>query len=93
MATPETHQPAMGPYLAVAAAAFELYSVAAVFREALSAKVWPVHNPNPNPNPNPKPRWRRHTRGGAFAHWRARARARSVAWRGAVRPTRSRLQP
>ena len=37
--TPETHQPAMGPYFAVAAAAFELYSVAAVFREALSAKV------------------------------------------------------
>ena len=40
--TPETHQPAMGPYLAVAAAAFELYSMAAVFREALSAKLWPV---------------------------------------------------
>ena len=37
--TPETHQPAVGPYLAVAAAAFELYSVAAVLREALSAKV------------------------------------------------------
>ena len=37
--TPETHQPAMGPYFAVAAAAFELYSPAAVFREALSAKV------------------------------------------------------
>ena len=40
--TPETHQPAMGPYFAVAAAAFELYSVAAVLREALSAKVVPV---------------------------------------------------
>ena len=37
--TPETHQPAMGPYFAVAAAAFELYSVAAVCREVLSAKV------------------------------------------------------
>ena len=37
--TPETHQPAVGPYLAVAAAAFELYSVAAVFREVLFAKV------------------------------------------------------
>ena len=40
--TPETHQPAMAPYFAVAAAAFQLYSVAAVFRSALSAKVWPV---------------------------------------------------
>ena len=38
-------------------------------------------------------RWSASGRGGAFAHWRARARARSVAWRGAVRPTRSRLQP
>ena len=37
--------------------------------------------------------WSASGRGGAFAHWRARARARSVAWRGAVRPTRSRLQP
>ena len=40
--TPETHQPAMAPYFAVAAAAFELNSVAAVFRSALSAKVCPV---------------------------------------------------
>ena len=38
--TPETHQqPAMAPYFAMAEAAFELYSVTAVFREALSAKV------------------------------------------------------
>ena len=37
--TPETSQQSMGPYFAVAAAAFELYSVAAVFREAVSAKV------------------------------------------------------
>ena len=37
--TPETHQPAMAPYFAVAAAASESYSVTAVFREALSAKV------------------------------------------------------
>ena len=36
--TPETHQPAMAPYFAVAAAAFESYSVTAVCREALSAK-------------------------------------------------------
>ena len=40
--TPETHQPAMGPYFGVALAAYELYSVAAVLREALSAKVVPV---------------------------------------------------
>ena len=41
--TPETHQSAMAPYFAVAASAFESYSVAAVFREALSAKVlWSV---------------------------------------------------
>ena len=40
--TPETHQSAMAPYFAVAAAAFELNSVAAVFRFALSAKVCPV---------------------------------------------------
>ena len=37
--TPETHQPAMAPYFAVAASSFELYSVTAVCREALSAKV------------------------------------------------------
>ena len=37
--TPETHQLAMAPYLAVAAAEFELYSVTAVCRDALSAKV------------------------------------------------------
>ena len=37
--TPETHQPAMAPYFARAAAAFESYSVTAVFREALSVKV------------------------------------------------------
>ena len=37
--TPETHQSAMGPYFAMAAAAFESYSVAAVLREALSVKV------------------------------------------------------
>ena len=40
--TSETHQPAMGPYFAVAAAAFESYSVTAVLKEALSAKLWPV---------------------------------------------------
>ena len=40
--TPETHQPAMGPYFAVAAVAFETYSVTAVFRLALLVKVWPV---------------------------------------------------
>ena len=41
--TPETHQPAMAPYFAVATAAFESYSVTAVCREALSAKVlWSV---------------------------------------------------
>ena len=37
--TRETHQPAMAPYFAVAAAAFESYSVAAVLREVLSVKV------------------------------------------------------
>ena len=37
--TPETHQLAMAPYFAVAAAEFELYSVTAFCREALSAKV------------------------------------------------------
>jgi len=37
--TRETHQPAMAPYFATAAAAFESYSVAAVLREALSVKV------------------------------------------------------
>ena len=39
--TRETHQPAMGPYSAMAAAAFELYSVAAVLRETLLVKMWP----------------------------------------------------
>ena len=39
--TPETHQSAMGPYFAIAAAAFELYSVAAVLRETLLVKIWP----------------------------------------------------
>ena len=37
--TPETHQPAMAPYVAVAAAASESYSVAAVFRSALLVNV------------------------------------------------------
>ena len=37
--TPETHQLAMAPYFAVAAAELESYSVTAVCREALSAKV------------------------------------------------------
>ena len=37
--TPETSQQLMAPYFAVAEAAFESYSVTAVFREALSAKV------------------------------------------------------
>ena len=37
--TPETHQPAMAPYFAVAEAGFELYSPTAVCREALSVKV------------------------------------------------------
>ena len=41
--TPETHQPAMAPYFAVAASASESYSVDAVFRSALLVKVWPVH--------------------------------------------------
>ena len=40
--TPETHQPAMAPYFAVAASASESYSVAAVCRSALLVKVWPV---------------------------------------------------
>jgi len=35
----ETHQSAMGPYFAMAEAAFELNSVTAVFREALLGKV------------------------------------------------------
>ena len=42
LVTPETHQPPMAPYFAVAAAAFKLYSVAAVFRSALLVKVCPV---------------------------------------------------
>ena len=37
--TPETHQPAMGPYFAVAAAAFESYSVTAFLRPTLAVKV------------------------------------------------------
>ena len=37
---PETHQSAMGPYFAMAEAAFELNSVTAVFREALVVKVF-----------------------------------------------------
>eukprot|EP00964_Phaeocystis_antarctica_P037669 scaffold21528_cov43-Phaeocystis_antarctica.AAC.2 len=37
--TSETHQSAMGPYVAMAEAAFELNSVTAVFREALVVKV------------------------------------------------------
>jgi hypothetical protein len=41
--TPETHQLAMAPYFAKAAAAFESYSLTAALREALSVKVlWPV---------------------------------------------------
>ena len=36
---PETHQSAMGPYVAMAEAAFELNSVTAVRREALVVKV------------------------------------------------------
>ena len=35
----ETHQSAMGPYFAMAEAAFELNSVTAVFRDALVVKV------------------------------------------------------
>ena len=35
----ETHQSAMGPYIAMALTAFELNSVTAVFREALVVKV------------------------------------------------------
>ena len=35
----ETHQSAMGPYFAMAEAAFELNSETADFREALSAKM------------------------------------------------------
>ena len=42
LVTRETSQQAMAPYFAVAEAAVELYSVTAVCREALSAKVWPV---------------------------------------------------
>ena len=37
--TPETHQSAMGPYFAIAEVTFESYSVTAVCREALFAKV------------------------------------------------------
>ena len=37
---PETHQSAMGPYFAMAEAAFELNSVTAVFRKALVVKVF-----------------------------------------------------
>ena len=40
--TRETHQSAMGPYVAMAAAASESYSVTAVFRSALLVKVWQV---------------------------------------------------
>jgi hypothetical protein len=40
--TRETHQPAMAPYFISAAAAFELYSVAAVFRSALLVKASPL---------------------------------------------------
>ena len=36
----ETHQSAMGPYVAMAKAAFESNSVTAVFREPLLVKVW-----------------------------------------------------
>ena len=36
---PETHQSGMGPYFAMAEAAFELNSVTAVFRDALVVKV------------------------------------------------------
>jgi hypothetical protein len=36
----ETHQSAMGPYVAMAEAAFESNSVIAAFREALLVKVW-----------------------------------------------------
>ena len=35
----DTHQSAIGPYFAMAEAAFELNSVTAVFREALVVKV------------------------------------------------------
>jgi hypothetical protein len=42
----ETHQSAMGPYVAMAKAAFESNSVTAVFREALLVKVW-VQAPGP----------------------------------------------
>eukprot|EP00964_Phaeocystis_antarctica_P069421 scaffold42180_cov51-Phaeocystis_antarctica.AAC.3 len=35
---PETHQSAMGPYFAMAEAAFEMNSVTAVFRKALVVK-------------------------------------------------------
>ena len=38
----EMHQSAMGPYFAMAEAAFELNSVTAVFREALVVKVSPM---------------------------------------------------
>ena len=37
--TPETHQLAMAPYFAMAAAAFPLYSVAAVFSSASLVKL------------------------------------------------------
>jgi hypothetical protein len=38
----ETHQSAMGPYFAMAEAAFELNSLSAVFRESLVVKVSPM---------------------------------------------------
>ena len=38
--TSETHQSAMGPYVAMAEVAFESNSVTAVFREGLLVNVW-----------------------------------------------------
>ena len=40
--TPETHQPAMAPYVAMAQAAFKWYAVTAHLRSALLVKLWPV---------------------------------------------------
>jgi len=49
----ETHQSAMGPYFAMAEAAFELNSVTAVFREALVVKVSTMHAQLPGAQPEP----------------------------------------
>ena len=49
----ETHQSAMGPYFAMAEAAFELNFLTAVFREALVVKVSTMHAQLPGAQPEP----------------------------------------